>query len=139
MVVWVLSGTAWVEERELGAGDNPWTGRVVTAEEFFLTTTPTPYELRWRVTAGGSDSKKSFLEPQKTPSVVTWSVPQTRRRREPSPRWLPRCPGDFPPRFGSTDPFRMVRAVSKLLSINFLSPGGFFAKRWFEPTPEQKR
>ena len=50
LVVWVLSGTARVEERELGAGDNPWTGRVVTAGEFFLTTTPTPYEVRWRVT-----------------------------------------------------------------------------------------
>ncbi len=47
MLVWVLSGAALVEEREFGG---PWTGRVVSAGEFFLTTTPTPYELRWQAT-----------------------------------------------------------------------------------------
>ena len=47
LVVLVLAGRALVEEREFGG---PWTGRTVRAGEFFLTTTPTPYELRWQVT-----------------------------------------------------------------------------------------
>ena len=52
-VILVLAGTVLAEERELGAG-SPWSGRVVTAGEFFLTTTPTPYEVRWR-TLGADD------------------------------------------------------------------------------------
>ena len=47
LVVLILAGRALVEEREFGG---PWTGRTVCAGEFFLTTTPTPYELRWQVT-----------------------------------------------------------------------------------------
>lgn len=47
LVILILSGRALVEEREF---DGPWTGRTVCAGEFFLTTTPTPYELRWQVT-----------------------------------------------------------------------------------------
>ena len=47
LIVWILSGSALVEEREFGEA---WTGRTVTAGEFFLTTSPTPYELRWKVT-----------------------------------------------------------------------------------------
>jgi len=39
-----------VEEREFGG---TWSGRNVTAGEFFLTTTTAPYELRWRVTSPG--------------------------------------------------------------------------------------
>lgn len=46
MVVLVLSGAAKVEEREF---DGPWTQHVVQAGDFFLTTSPTPYELRWQV------------------------------------------------------------------------------------------
>ena len=47
LVVLILSGHALVEEREFGG---TWTGRTVCAGEFFLTTTPAPYELRWQVT-----------------------------------------------------------------------------------------
>ena len=48
-VVVVLSGTAAVEEREFGG---PWIRHVVAAGDFFLTTSPTPYELRWQVMGG---------------------------------------------------------------------------------------
>ena len=46
LVVCVLSGTAEIQEREF---DGPWTEHVVRAGDFFLTTSPTPYELRWQV------------------------------------------------------------------------------------------
>ena len=45
-IILVLAGTIFAEERELDGG--PWTGRNVTAGEFFLTTTRTPYEVRWQ-------------------------------------------------------------------------------------------
>ena len=48
LLVWILSGSALVEERDF---DGTWTGREVAAGEFFLTTSPTPYELRWKVTS----------------------------------------------------------------------------------------
>jgi AraC family transcriptional regulator len=48
LIVWIVSRTAIVEEREF---DGPWTANSVTAGDFFLTTSPTPYELRWRVTS----------------------------------------------------------------------------------------
>jgi len=44
LIVWVLSGSAVVEEREI---DGDWQASHVTAGDFFLTNTPTPYELRW--------------------------------------------------------------------------------------------
>ena len=44
LIVWVLSGAAVVEEREL---DGAWQANRVTAGDFFLTNTATPYELRW--------------------------------------------------------------------------------------------
>ena len=47
LVILILSGRAFVEEREFGGS---WTGRTVSAGEFFLTTTSEPYELRWQVT-----------------------------------------------------------------------------------------
>ena len=47
LIVWVVSGCALVEERELGAG---WTGKMVRPGDFFLTTTAAPYELRWQAT-----------------------------------------------------------------------------------------
>lgn len=43
-VVWVLSGSATVEERELGGA---WRASKVSAGDFFLTHAPDPYELRW--------------------------------------------------------------------------------------------
>ena len=46
LVVLILAGSAFVEEREFGG---VWTGRRVSAGEFLLTTTPAPYELRWLV------------------------------------------------------------------------------------------
>jgi len=45
LIVWILSGTAVVEERELGGS---WQANLVTSGDFFLTTSPTPYELRWK-------------------------------------------------------------------------------------------
>lgn len=44
LVVWVLSGAALVEERELGG---PWQANRVSAGDFFLTNARDPYELRW--------------------------------------------------------------------------------------------
>lgn len=45
LIVWILSGSARVEERSIG-GD--WTVNEVKADDFFLTDSDEPYELRWR-------------------------------------------------------------------------------------------
>ncbi|GGA92998.1 AraC family transcriptional regulator [Brucella endophytica] len=45
LIVWIVSGRAAVEERDLG-GD--WTASRVSVGDFFLTRSPVPYELRWR-------------------------------------------------------------------------------------------
>lgn len=50
LVVWVMSGEAIVEERDL---DGEWQTAHVTVGDFFLTRTDRPYEMRWR--ALGSD------------------------------------------------------------------------------------
>lgn len=44
LIVWVLSGSAVVEERELGG---EWVANRVCAGDFFLTNAPEPYELKW--------------------------------------------------------------------------------------------
>lgn len=44
LIVWILSGCATVEEREL---DGAWTANRVAAGDFFLTSATEPYELRW--------------------------------------------------------------------------------------------
>lgn len=44
LLVWVISGSARVEERELG---QDWTSTAVSAGDFFLTMSPEPYEMRW--------------------------------------------------------------------------------------------
>lgn len=51
LLVWVLSGEARVEERDLG-GD--WQASSVKAGDFFLTNTAEPYEMRWHTQ--GSDT-----------------------------------------------------------------------------------
>jgi len=48
LIVWVVSGAARVEERELGG---EWMANEVRQGDFFLTTSPRPCELRWRVLA----------------------------------------------------------------------------------------
>ncbi|WP_280171662.1 helix-turn-helix domain-containing protein [Agrobacterium pusense] len=45
LIVWVMSGEAVVEERDL---DGEWVANTVTIGDFFLTRSPTPYEMRWR-------------------------------------------------------------------------------------------
>ena len=45
LVVWVISGEACVEERDLGG---EWTANTVRVGDFFLTRSATPYEMRWR-------------------------------------------------------------------------------------------
>ncbi len=45
LVVWVMSGNAIVEERNL---DGEWTASQVSVGDFFLTRSPAPYEMRWR-------------------------------------------------------------------------------------------
>lgn len=45
LIVWVISGEAVVDEREL---DGDWVSNTVTVGDFFLTHSPTPYEMRWR-------------------------------------------------------------------------------------------
>jgi AraC family transcriptional regulator len=49
LVVWVVSGAAEVEERDLGG---PWLANRVSRGDFFLTQSETPYELRWRAEDG---------------------------------------------------------------------------------------
>lgn len=47
LLVWVLSGEAIVQER----GENEdWVSTTVRRGDFFLTTSPAPYEMRWQVT-----------------------------------------------------------------------------------------
>jgi AraC family transcriptional regulator len=50
LVVWVVSGCATVEERELGGS---WRASQVRQGDFYLTTLPRPTELRWQ--ASGSE------------------------------------------------------------------------------------
>lgn len=45
LIVWVMSGDAVVEERDL---DGEWVANTVAVGDFFLTRSPTPYEMRWR-------------------------------------------------------------------------------------------
>ncbi|UVK43828.1 AraC family transcriptional regulator [Mesorhizobium sp. AR07] len=45
LIVWVISGGALVEERDLGG---EWMANRVAVGDFFLTRSVTPYELRWR-------------------------------------------------------------------------------------------
>jgi AraC family transcriptional regulator len=45
LIVWVLSGAAIVEERELG---RLWSRHAVSVGDFFLTNAAAPYELRWK-------------------------------------------------------------------------------------------
>jgi AraC family transcriptional regulator len=44
LIVWILSGSATVEEREPGGA---WVANRVSAGDFFLTNATEPYELRW--------------------------------------------------------------------------------------------
>lgn len=53
LIVWVLSGAATVEERSIGG---EWTASDVSEDDFFLTDSDEPYELRWR-----SRSETPFL------------------------------------------------------------------------------
>ncbi|PRD42600.1 AraC family transcriptional regulator [Phyllobacterium phragmitis] len=45
LLVWVMSGEAMVEEREL---DGEWRGNIVKAGSFYLTQTAAPYLMRWQ-------------------------------------------------------------------------------------------
>lgn len=45
LLVWITSGSAYVEEREL---DGDWHGRRVSEGDFFLTQADAPYMMRWR-------------------------------------------------------------------------------------------
>lgn len=47
LIVWILSGKAMVEERDIGGA---WTSNEVEVGDFFLTTSPAPYEMRWKAT-----------------------------------------------------------------------------------------
>jgi AraC family transcriptional regulator len=48
LIVWVMTGSAVVEERELGG---KWTANEVSEGSFFLQTSPRPCELKWRTLA----------------------------------------------------------------------------------------
>ena len=45
LIVWVISGSAVVEERDLGG---EWMANRVEVGDFFLTCSPVPYEMRWQ-------------------------------------------------------------------------------------------
>ncbi len=45
LIVWVMSGGATVEERDLGG---EWEASRVSLGDFFLTRSPAPYEMRWQ-------------------------------------------------------------------------------------------
>jgi AraC family transcriptional regulator len=47
LLVWVLCGEAIVEERD---EDEDWVSHPVSHGDFFLTTSPVPYQMRWQVT-----------------------------------------------------------------------------------------
>lgn len=47
LLVWVLGGEALVEERDEG---EDWVSHAVRPGDFFLTTSPIPYQMRWEVT-----------------------------------------------------------------------------------------
>lgn len=49
MLTWVISGSAQVEERELGGS---WSASMVNVGDFYLTWSEVPYELRWRAQGG---------------------------------------------------------------------------------------
>lgn len=49
LIVWILSGEARVEERELGG---TWQAADVRAGDFFIADSEEPYELRWRSLSG---------------------------------------------------------------------------------------
>lgn len=49
LLVWIISGSARIEERELGG---EWVANDVDAGDFFLTDSDTPYELRWHSPSG---------------------------------------------------------------------------------------
>lgn len=44
LLVWIVSGAARVEERDIGG---PWLANEVKVGDFYLTNTASPYELRW--------------------------------------------------------------------------------------------
>lgn len=49
LLVWIVSGAASIEEREL---DGEWQRNDVAVGDFFLTNSSTPYEMRWTSTSG---------------------------------------------------------------------------------------
>jgi AraC family transcriptional regulator len=49
LIVWIMSGSAVVEERDLGG---EWIANRVEVGDFFLTCSPVPYEMRWRAEDG---------------------------------------------------------------------------------------
>jgi AraC family transcriptional regulator len=49
LLVWIISGAVRIEEREFG-GD--WIGGDVSTGNFYLTHSPTPYEMRWQAESG---------------------------------------------------------------------------------------
>lgn len=49
MIVWILSGSAVIEEREI---DGEWIANTVVADDFFLTASTSPYEMRWHTRDG---------------------------------------------------------------------------------------
>ncbi|WJH40513.1 AraC family transcriptional regulator [Aliirhizobium terrae] len=49
LLVWIVSGAVHIEEREFG-GD--WIASDVSAGSFYLTHSPTPYEMRWQTVSG---------------------------------------------------------------------------------------
>ncbi|MCL6707215.1 AraC family transcriptional regulator [Pseudomonas sp. R2.Fl] len=49
LLVWVISGEATVEERDL---DGDWRGGVIKAGSFYLTQTDAPYFMRWQAVPG---------------------------------------------------------------------------------------
>ncbi|AOF93480.1 helix-turn-helix domain-containing protein [Sinorhizobium sp. RAC02] len=52
LIVWIMSGSAMVEERDLRS---EWTANRVEVGDFFLTCSPVPYEMRWQ-----AEGEKTF-------------------------------------------------------------------------------
>jgi AraC family transcriptional regulator len=49
LLVWIVSGAVRIEEREF---EGDWTASDVSAGSFYLTHSPTPYEMRWQAMPG---------------------------------------------------------------------------------------
>ena len=77
LIVWVMSGEAWSRN---GTLDGEWVANTVTVGDFFLTRSPTPYEMRWRASGGHPSRSCTFTFPFRCSN----GLPRGAGQRDPS-------------------------------------------------------